>query len=309
MRIITLTLNPAFDVHCHVADFKAEHEHLATVTSRDAGGKGVNISRALTANGVDNTALIVLGSENAADFRRALATDGMSWREVEVAGRIRENITVHTDRGAETRISFTGFCADDALLSRVAEALAREPLGDSVITFTGRVPDGLSMESVKRFLGEQAARGARIVIDSKSFTLRELIECRPYLIKPNGEEIADYLGKSIETLAEAAQAAQALHAAGIENVMISLGACGAVLSCAEGTFSASAPGVSVRSSIGAGDSSIAGFLAGASRKEGKAACLARAVAYGSAACMTEGTKPPSRDVIDGLLSQITVEKI
>jgi len=53
MRIITLTLNPAFDVHCHVADFKAEHEHLATVTSRDAGGKGVNISRALTANGVD----------------------------------------------------------------------------------------------------------------------------------------------------------------------------------------------------------------------------------------------------------------
>ena len=71
MKIITLTLNPAFDVHCCAPDFQAYHENLAEVTLREAGGKGVNISRALTAFGISNTAFVVLGEENAADFRAA----------------------------------------------------------------------------------------------------------------------------------------------------------------------------------------------------------------------------------------------
>ncbi|MBQ8344912.1 MAG: hypothetical protein IJY42_01435, partial [Clostridia bacterium] len=77
MKLITLTLNPAFDIHCHIGQFALYREHLATVTDREAGGKGVNISRALTVNGVENLALVVLGDENAEDFCRALDGDGM----------------------------------------------------------------------------------------------------------------------------------------------------------------------------------------------------------------------------------------
>ncbi|MBQ8311494.1 MAG: 1-phosphofructokinase family hexose kinase [Clostridia bacterium] len=304
MTIITLTLNPAFDVHCHVRDFKPYRENLATVISRDAGGKGVNISRALTKNGVDNTALVVLGEENAADFQRALAADGMTWREITVSGRIRENITVHTDTAEETRISFAGFETDTNLLERVRESLAEIDLSQCVLTLTGRIPDGLPMDDIKRFLVELHAHGTRIVIDSKSFSLDDLIECRPWLIKPNEDEIADYIGRENCTVAELTDTARGLYRAGVENVMISLGGKGAMLVCAEGLFVATPPTVEPLSTIGAGDSSIAGFLAAKKMGKDAAECLRTAVAYGTAACLTVGTKPPCAEDVTRILKEI-----
>ena len=123
MKIITITLNPAFDIHCYTEHFRPFQENLARITERAAGGKGVNISRALTANGIDNTALVVLGDENAEDFRRSLSAYGMNVEEILVKGRIRENMTLHTSNAPETRISFSGFNADDSLLSQVSDML------------------------------------------------------------------------------------------------------------------------------------------------------------------------------------------
>ena len=309
MKVITLTLNPAFDVHCHVADFKAEHENLATVTSRDAGGKGVNISAALAANGVENLALVVLGRENAADFRKGLLAKGIPLREIEVEGRIRENITVHTDHAPETRISFAGFSADASLLFRVEEALGGLLDSGDIVTLTGRIPDGIPLVAVKAFLRRLTERGVRIVIDSKSFSLSDLVECKPYLIKPNGEEIEEYLGKRVETLEHAANAARNLHRLEIENVMITLGAIGAVLSCEAGTFSVNAPKIDARSTIGAGDSTIAGFLAAISEGRTSSEALRLSVAYGSAACLREGTQAPDREDVAHLYETCLVNSL
>lgn len=292
MKIITLTLSPAFDMHCNAAVFKAGHENFATVTSRDAGGKGINISKALSKNGVENLAFVVLGKENSAEFRALLKADGVLPHEIEVEGRIRENITVHSDGSPETRISFPGFCTDDSLLTRVEAALEGRLDSDTLITLTGRIPDGISMACVQSFLRRLLKSGVRIVIDSKSFTFQDLIECKPYFIKPNEEEIAEYLGKSIKTLAEAAKAAEKMRLAGIENVMITLGERGAVLACKEGVYFAEAPKIKVASTIGAGDSAIAGFLAARLQNFCTSDSLRLSVAYGSAACLTEGTEAP-----------------
>ena len=108
MKIITITLNPAFDVHCFSENFRPYHENLAKITASEAGGKGVNISRALTVCGTENLAFVVLGEENGDGFARAMSADGMTYRTISVAGRIRENITLHTDHADETRISFSG---------------------------------------------------------------------------------------------------------------------------------------------------------------------------------------------------------
>ena len=116
MKIITLTLNPAIDMHCYAENFEPFHENLAHITSSDAGGKGVNISRALTVNGVENLARVVLGNENGKSFADSLKADGMDLIELYVDGRIRENITLHTNNNPETRISFAGFVATDALI-------------------------------------------------------------------------------------------------------------------------------------------------------------------------------------------------
>ena len=306
MNIITLSLNPAFDIHCDIPDFAPYHENLARITHRDAGGKGINISRALLANGVDNLAFVVLGEENAAVFEQGLVADGLNYRALRVKGRIRENITCHTPNVPETRISFEGFSMEEAQLEQVYELLAADVTEDTVLTFTGRAPSGVSMNRVKELLYRFVQRGARLVIDSRSFTLEDLLELKPWLIKPNQEEISAYLSREIQSLTQVVGAAQQLHRDGIANVMISLGGEGALLACADGAFVANAPAVEVCSTVGAGDSSVAGFLAATAAGAGALERLRTAVAFGSAACMTQGTRPPEPAEIARLISGIQV---
>ncbi len=308
MKIITLTLSPAFDLHCRAKDFYAEHENLVFVSSREVGGKGVNISRALLANGIQNTAVVAVGEENGNDFCQALQKQGLTYQSIAVSGRIRENVTIHTDAGIETRISFSGFAADDGLTEDVMRVIG-EVDSDTVVTLTGRVPSGVSMNAVKAFVCRLQQQGARIVIDSKSFDIEDLIACRPWLVKPNGEEIAAYVGHEVETLEQAFEAAKALHGAGITYAMVTLGQAGACLACADGCFYAVPPHVKVRSTIGAGDSSIAGFLAGACYGLCASELLQTAVAFGSAACLTDGTQPPQADDVRSLLKSVTVQSI
>ena len=309
MKILTLTLNPAFDIHCSIPGFAPYHENLAKINSHDAGGKGVNISRALTVNGVDNLAFVVLGDENGDSFAKRLSDDGMSYKALTVKGRIRENITIHTEGADETRISFEGFKTDESLLAKTLESLDTEELDGAYVTFTGRVPSGISMNAVKSFLGELKSKGARIVIDSRSFELSDLTECRPWLIKPNQEEISVYLGREIESFEDALSGAREIQSRGIDNVMISLGSKGALLVCADGAYVAKAPKIDALSTIGAGDSSIGGFLAAAVNNGTPDEMLRRAVSYGTAACMTEGTRPPEKKDVLSVYEKVTVNKI
>lgn len=302
MKIITLTLSPAFDTHCHADGLRLEHENLIHMDLCQAGGKGVNISRALAHNGTENLALAVLGEENADSFTRNLTADGVTYEAITVPGRIRENITIHVEGAPETRLSFPGFPVTTDLLDRVAQILLDRADGDTVITMTGRVPQGMAVEAVMEVLEKAAQKGAKIVVDSRSFSLDHLKTLKPWLIKPNQEEISAYLGREISSLRETLAEAKSLHEGGIANVMISMGGDGALLVCREGAFIAVPPKVEVLSTIGAGDSAIAGFISCAA--EDPRERLLRAVAYGTAACMTEGTLPPRPEDIAALLPQI-----
>lgn len=297
MPIITLTLAPAFDLHCTADALALDHENLATLTRRDAGGKGVNISRALHSYGVESTAVLALGEENGDTFLEAVTQEGLHALPIRTPGRIRENVTVHTANGRETRLSFTPVAAHPALLPALFRVWEEQCTPGSILTLTGRLPDGITPAALREPLLALRARGVRVVIDSRSYSLSDLIEARPFLIKPNEEEIAAYTGRSVRRAEEALTAAEQLRERGIDHVMISLGGAGAVLSCAGGCFTASAPRISPLSTIGAGDSMIAGFIAAATEGQGPEACLKTAVAFGSAACLTPGTRPPKREDI------------
>ena len=303
MKIITLTLNPAFDTHCYIKDFKPYYENLARITSFDACGKGVNISRALNVGEVDNTALLLLGEENAEAFRKRLTADGVIFKDITVKGKIRENITVHTEEKDETRISFEGFECDGEILDTVF-SLIGEDLKDTVVTFTGRAPLGITVPQLKAFLSELKTKGARLVIDSRSFTdIYDIASVKPWLIKPNAEEIQMYTNIQVSDFESALTAARELRFLGIENVMISLGPLGAVLSCEEGELICHAEKIAPISTVGAGDSAIAGFITATFRGLSKEEALRYAVCYGSAACLTEGSAPPRAQDIRNLLSR------
>ena len=305
MRIYTLTLNPAYDIHAETPHFQPNRENLARVTARDAGGKGVNISRALAAENTENTAVIVLGTENGGEFRQAL--EGFSCLFFERPGRIRENLTLHCDTTGETRISFAGFDLGEEILSVIESAM--EVDSHTYVTYTGRTPTGVPAEAVKAFLSRLQARGAKLVIDSKSFSLEDLFEMKPWLIKPNQEEISEYFGCEIRTPEQAGEKARLLHEKGIANAMISLGGDGALLACADGLFAAAAPEIHPVSTIGAGDSSIAGFLAAASAGMTAPERLRNAVAYGTAACLTPGTQPPRKEDIAAIRQKIRLSAL
>lgn len=302
MKIITLTLNPAFDVHCDCEDFKAYSENLATITSKDAGGKGVNISRALTYNGIENCAYVVVGDENGDDFINSLKKDNIRYDEIRVFGRIRENITLHSKTTPETRISFSGFTADNSIIDRVMEKLSAEDISDLIFVFAGRIPDGIDKGYVKGFLKGLKEKGAKVIVDSKSFEKDDLFEILPWVIKPNEEEVKIYSDELVYDLESGKKAAARLRDAGIENVLISLGSKGAVYATGEGEFVAKAPKIKVTSTIGAGDSLIAGFIFGVKKGLKPIDTLRYAVAYGSAACLEKGTNPPSPDRVLELLN-------
>lgn len=309
MKIITLTLNPAFDTHCSTKVFKPYHENIVDISSVEAGGKGVNISRALNSNDVENTAVIIAGNENKTEFLNRLNSDGLNVKVVETNGRIRENITAHPlDGTAETRICFEGFTIKKDLLCKVADAIG-EVDDKTVITMTGSIPKGITASDVMNVLEGFRQKGAKIVIDSRSFSLDDLKTFKPWLTKPNNDEAKSYTAISVDTTENAILAARKIHDLGVENAIISLGGEGAVLVCDEGTFVAKVPKIDVVSTIGAGDSTIAGFIDAYIKGLSKEYCLKRAVSYGTAACLLSGTKPPLKRDVETIEKQVDVIKV
>ena len=307
MKILTLTLNPAFDIHCGVEKFLPERENYMRSYRRHIGGKGINVSRALHENGVKSLAFVVLGRQNCDDFTKELRLCGVNYMPVFVDGRIRENITIHPENAPETRISFEGCRVSRDCAESVFSVMLPLCSEETIFTFNGRMPAGLSVADIVPLLEKVKARGVRLAIDSGTFTMEDFAAVKPWFIKPNQEEIARLVGREVGTAEEAIIAAREIRARGIENVMVSLGGEGAVLVCPEGEFAVNVPKIDVVSTIGAGDSSVAGFCAAFA--EGKTAleCLINAVSYGSAACLTAGTNPPKREDVEAMRSKISVK--
>lgn len=308
MRIITVTLNPAFDVHCTGKELTLYHENFVKTAKVDAGGKGINLSRALIANEIANETVVLVGKENGDAYQNALMADGLTVVSVVTEGRIRENITIHEAGLPETRISFDGFSCSASILQEVARRIGKVD-ENTVIAFTGSAAEGIDPDSILAFLGVFQSQGAKIIIDSRSIPFPKLMAFQPWLIKPNQEEAAIYAGRNVEKPEDALSIAREFQQAGIDNVLLTLGGDGAVLACKEGVFRATVPAVDARSTIGAGDSTIAGFIAGTIGGLNTEDVLKRAVAYGTAACMQEGTLPPDKDDIQNIEQRILVAKM
>ena len=297
--IYTITLNPAFDLHYEMDAFYPESENYVKKALRSAGGKGINVSKALCALGAENRAIAVLGSENSAEFLKDLPE--LDLKVIETEGRIRENITIHPKEGKETRISLDNFSLSSDVLASVREKLIDALSEKDAVVFAGRIPKGLNKDEVKAFLIDIKNTGARLVLDSNSFELADISEIKPFLIKPNEEEIKALFKDFNE---DYPLLAEKLNLAGVENVMISLGKDGVYFSGSGESFYVKAPDVKVLSTIGAGDSTIAGFLAGLERGYTVRDAVCLAVSSGSAACLSEGTLPPEADDIERLFCDI-----
>ena len=309
--IRTITLNPCFDLHYTVPDFAEGKENLVSGVSVEAGGKGVNTSRALVANGVENLAYVVVGDENGDAFISQMQKYGVPCRFFKVGGRLRENITIHPEKGRETRILLKDFSVPRATFEELAAAILAEDTANMLVSFSGRLPNGIEKDDVKSFIKKLIKNGAKVAVDSASLTPDDLREIRPWFIKPNEQEIEAFIGETPKNVRDAADIAEKLVKEGVsETVMITLGGDGAAFSDGVNKYILKVPKLeSPASTIGAGDSTIAGLFAGVASGLDIVCALRLAVSYGTAACLTEGTRPPRPEDVKAVFAKATAEKI
>ncbi len=309
MKIITITLNPVFDFHFEIDNFSLGGQNYAAKKIEAAGGKGINISSALYSCGVDSTAYIVMGKQNSAAFESLLDNgDRLKNKKiVYVDGYIRENTIIKSSNNSDTRIGFDNFSLCDSALDTLFELMEKQLDEDRcIVAFAGKIPKGLTCEAVFDFLFKIKSKNALLVIDSNSFTLGDLCRIKPWLIKPNDEEIAALVGKEIKSPEDALHYATLLCEEGIQNVLVTLGGNGSAFASKELCATINTPKIKVASTVGAGDSTIAGFIAAYCAGLPVSDCLCTAVAYGSAACLTEGTLPPLEKDVQRIIKQVTV---
>lgn len=308
MRIVTLTLSPCLDVYCYAEGVELGRENKARTLCEDLGGKGINVSRALLENGIESTCIVAVPQEDGEKLCSLAAAVGVELCAISVRGRVRRNITLHTADGVQTRICFDEGILADGLVGeisrRIEEIFGASHGEECILVLAGSIPSGVCASELCELLRALRARGVRLVLDSRSLSREQVLSLSPWLIKPNREEIGAYTDVAVTDVASAALGARELHLAGIENVLVTLDGDGAALCCPEGEFLLSAPRIDVRSAIGAGDSTVAGFIAAACLGERGADALRRAVCYGSAACMREGTAPPSPADVRMLLDKM-----
>ncbi|WP_210648601.1 1-phosphofructokinase family hexose kinase [Nocardioides sp. SYSU D00065] len=297
--ILTLTPNPSFDrtVALDGPLDRGQVHRVVSVTSQ-AGGKGVNISRAAVSADIPSIAVVPALKDD--PFVLELLGAGIDCRPVRPAGSVRVNLTITEPDGTTTKLNSPGAEVGAEDLERMAEAvLARASVADWTV-LAGSLPAGAPAEFYAHLVRRLRAVGGHVAVDTSEGPLQALVDALPSaapdLMKPNGEELASFTGGDADALeadpAATAVAARQLVERGVGAVLATLGGNGAVLVTAEGAWHATPPPTTVVSTVGAGDSSLFGYLLGDMRGLAAPERLALAVAYGSAAAGLPGTTIP-----------------
>ncbi|WP_028280523.1 1-phosphofructokinase family hexose kinase [Arthrobacter sp. H5] len=303
--IVTLTANPSLDRTIELAAPLARGAvQRASANHQEPGGKGVNVCRALTAGGAES--LAVLPGDPADPVLIALAAAGVPYRNLPINAALRHNVTLTEADGTTTKVNERGPALDSSQADALLELLVNACDGASWLVLAGSLPPGLPndfyAEAVSAVRGRYGDRAPLVAIDTSGAPLSAAVEgvTAPDLLKPNAEELAELTGGgSGEELeadhAFAAQAAERLLSRGVRAVLVTLGSKGALLVTPEGAWHAQHPPVAALSTVGAGDSALAGYLLAHASGGSPQDCLRQAVAHGSAAASLPGSTVPSLD--------------
>jgi len=292
--IVTFTANPSVDRTSEVDELTRGAVMRARAIRVDAGGKGVNVTRALSANGHASLAVLPSGGAEGEQLLALLADERLRVRAVPIAGAIRANVTIVEPDGTTTKINEPGPSLSEDEVAALTDALLAAAGGARWAVLSGSLPPGAPADLYATLTRSLHAAGVRVAVDTEGDLLRRALSASPDVIKPNRRELEQASGLAVDDVATALAAIDRLRAAGARSVLASLGRDGAVLADPTGTHHATAA-VTARSTVGAGDAALAGFLAagGAGPQ-----ALAEAVAWGAAAVSLPGSRMPHPADID-----------
>ncbi|WP_084074990.1 1-phosphofructokinase [Demequina sp. NBRC 110052] len=291
--IVTLTPNPSLDRTIEVERLEVGQVHRALGIRVDPGGKGVNVSRALAANGRRTAAVLPAAGGGATQFAELLDDAGVEHDFVPLDDALRTNITLVESDGTTTKINEKGRRSSAADAEAMLAAVSRRLDDARWLVGSGSLPPGLDASLYTDLVALGRSRGVRVAIDTSGPALAVAVEAQPDLIKPNHEELEELVGAALPTVGDVLDAARALVAAGIGAVVVSLGSDGAL--AVDAARAVHVRGIVERplSTVGAGDCLLAGWLAATAEGAPLDVALTTGVRWGSAAVALPGSRVPS----------------
>ena len=296
--ICAVCLNPCIDRTVEIEEFTYAGMNRILTSRSDGCGKGVNVALASRELGMDSALIGYLYEDNGRRIADRLEDAGCAQDCIWLPGQVRTNLKIFDRKNKKiTEVNESGErVPNDAQQEMIEKVREYAGLSD-IMVFTGSLPPGCPADFYKTLI--EAAEGkCRCVLDAEGEKLTRGMEAKPFLIKPNQYELELRVGRKLECVAE-----------GIGIVAVSMGGDGAFITDGRESLFAPVLDVDVRSTVGAGDSMVTGFLHGIALGEGLAGIFRRGVAAGTAAVTTEGTQLMTKETYESLLGRVVIERV
>lgn len=310
--ILTLTVNPALDLYSRVPSLVAGEKMRCEEAKKDPGGGGVNVSRVIKRLGGESTAIYTRGGYTGEFYSHLLEQEGISQDPVEISGSLRQNMAITAiDSGELYRFGFPGPNVSEVEYNDVLTKLNLFRKADFWVA-SGSLPPGMPDSFYAQVAARAKANDVRFILDTSGKAYEGILEEGAYLLKPNKNELEDLVGQKAEDEdAQKELLLQVLADYPVEVIVLSLGAKGAILATEGKAMHFPAPTVEHISSIGAGDSMVAGIVYSLSQGKDLRNSILYGLACGSATIKSPGTellqKKDADDLYQGLLEKISTQ--
>ncbi|EIG26225.1 1-phosphofructokinase [Haemophilus paraphrohaemolyticus] len=310
MRIATVTLNPAFDLVGRLKRIEIGEVNTVETLGLYPAGKGINVAKVLADLGSKLSVTGFLGEENQSDFVQAFAQNGVEDKFYRIAGKTRINVKITETEADVTDLNFLGFeISEQDWEAFIRQSQTWESQYD-LVAVCGSLPRGVTPEQFADWLESLHQQGLKVVLDSSNAALTAGLTAHPWLVKPNRRELEVWAGRSLHTVEEVIEAAEQLRSHGIENVIISMGEKGSVWLNSEGVLQAQPPRCeNVVSTVGAGDSMVAGLIYGFSQGWSKEKTLSFASATSALAVSQSNVGISDKQVLEQILAQVKLTNL
>lgn len=307
--ICAVCLNPCIDRTVEIDQFTYGGMNRIRTSREDGCGKGVNVALVSRELGMESACIGYLFEDNGALIAQRLQAAGAAEDHIWLPGKVRTNLKIFDRENSRiTEVNESGVFISEENRARMVEKVRSYAERCDTMVFTGSLPPGCPADFYRTLI--EATEGkCRCVLDAEGEKLTRGMEAKPFLIKPNQYELELRVGRELKTIPEIKQAALECVAEGIEIVAVSMGGDGAFITDGKQSFFAPIVPVKVRSTVGAGDSMVTGFLHGLALGEDLRGIFRRGVAAGTAAVTTEGTQLITRALYEEMLEKVVIEEV
>ena len=309
-KVLTVTLNPSLDKTFNLEEFTPGRVNRCSELRIDAGGKGINVSRALANFRTPTLALGISGGENGKILKELLLSEGVESDFLETDGNTRMNYKIFDKKTKDTTdINEAGIPMTPEILTLFMEKYKTHLKSADYVVLAGSLPPKTD-ERIYRILGEEASKqNVRVILDTEGQKLREGIKALPFAIKPNIHEFEDLCGKTMKNRADILNSIREVHESGVELVVVTLGGDGAIFMQGNTAYKTLPLSTDRKSTVGCGDSVVAGMcyslINGFDLKKTAMICAAA----GSLTASKDGTNMCTKEEVICNYSKVITDRI